>query len=93
MQMIKSLPSVLDENIDNFDEMYEGWNILFSSIRGNIEEENTTRLLQTIANEAGWNTKFAYIDEVEFSDDGIFYNDGLAGPGGCLPILTCLKIQ
>ena len=65
----------LDENIDNFDEYYEGWKILFSSVKDNLEEENTTRLLQTIAEEAGWRTEFAYIDEVEFSDDGVFYND------------------
>jgi glutathionylspermidine synthase len=28
-----------------------------------------------IANEAGWNVEFAYIDEIGFSDDGIFYNN------------------
>ena len=55
--------------------MYEGWNFLFSSIRGNIEEENTTKLLMNIASEAGWNVEFAYIDEIGFSDEGIFYND------------------
>jgi len=65
----------LDKDISNFSQMYEGWNFLFSCIRGNIEEENTTKLLMHIANEAGWNVEFAYIDEVEFSDDGIFYND------------------
>ncbi len=65
----------LDEDVSNFDEVYEGWKILFSSIRGNIEEENTTRLLMNIASEAGWNVEFAYIDEVGFDDDGIYYND------------------
>jgi len=67
--------ATLQEDISNFDEMYEGWKILFSSIRGNIEEENTTRLLMNIASEAGWNVEFAYIDEVGFDDEGIFYND------------------
>jgi len=67
--------ATLDEDISNFDEVYEGWKILFSSIRGNIEEENTTRLLMNIASEAGWNVEFAYIDEVGFDDEGIFYND------------------
>jgi glutathionylspermidine synthase len=66
---------LVDEDISKFEEMYEGWRILFSSIRGNIEEENTTRLLMSIATEAGWECEFAYIDEVEFGDDGIFYND------------------
>ena len=65
--------ATLDENIDNFDEVYEGWKILFSSVKGNLEEENTTRLLQSIAEEAGWNTEFAYIDEIEFSDEGVFF--------------------
>jgi len=65
----------LNEDISKFNEIYEGWKILFSSIKGNIEEENTTRLLMNIANEAGWNVEFAYIDEIGFSDDGIFYNN------------------
>ncbi len=66
----------LEEDVSSFDEHYDGWKILFSSVKGNIEEENTVRLLQSIANEAGFITEFAYIDEVEFSDeDGIFYKD------------------
>ncbi len=66
----------LEEDTSQFSTYYEGWKILFSSIKGNIEEENTVRLLQTIANEAGFHTEFAYIDEVEFSaEDGIFYKD------------------
>jgi len=65
----------LEEDISKFEEMYEGWKILFSSIRGNIEEENTTRLLMNIASEAGWEVEFAYIDEIGFSDDGVFYNE------------------
>ena len=64
----------LTEDVSNFEELYEGWGFLFSSIRGNIEEENTTKLLQHIATEAGFNTEFAYIDEVEFDDYGIYYN-------------------
>lgn len=47
------------------------WKILFSSIKGNDEEEYTTKLLQHIASEAGYHTDFEYIDEVEFSDEGI----------------------
>ena len=64
----------LQEDTSNFDELYEGWGFLFSSIKGNAEEENTTKLLQHIANEAGFNTEFGYIDEVEFDDNGIYYN-------------------
>jgi len=64
----------LDTDIEKFEEHYQelGWKILFSSIAGSIEDENTTKLLQHIATEAGFNTDFEYIDKVEFSDDGIF---------------------
>lgn len=65
----------LEENVDAFKERYEGWKFLFTSIRGNAEEENTVRLLQHIATDAGYHTEFAYIDEIEFSpEEGIFYN-------------------
>lgn len=64
----------LEESVEAFEENYEGWRLLFTSIRGNSEEENTVRLLQHIATEAGYITEFAYIDEVEFSDEeGIFF--------------------
>lgn len=67
----------LDSDIENFDEYYQklGWKILFSSIQGSDEDENTTKLLQHIANEAGFNTDFEYIDKVNFSDDGIFKDE------------------
>jgi glutathionylspermidine synthase len=66
----------LDEDVSDFESRYEGWQFLFTSIRGNSEEENTVRLLQHIATEAGYETAFAYIDEVEFSgEEGIFFND------------------
>ena len=68
----------LEEDVSTFEERYEGWKFLFTSIRGNSEEENTVRLLQHIATEAGYVTEFAYIDEVEFSvEEGIFYQDEL----------------
>jgi len=67
---------VLDGDLEDFEQYYEGWKILFSAIRGNIEDENTTKLLQKMADDAGFHTEFAYVDEVEFSDeDGIFYGD------------------
>jgi glutathionylspermidine synthase len=66
---------VLDNDTEEFDELYKGWKILFTSVKGNIEDENTTKLLQKIADEAGFVTKFAYIEDIEFSDDGIFYED------------------
>ncbi|WP_456428994.1 glutathionylspermidine synthase family protein [Nitratifractor sp.] len=64
----------LEESVESFHERYEGWRFLFTSIRGNAEEENTVRLLQYIAAEAGYKTEFAYIDEIEFDgEEGIFY--------------------
>ena len=66
----------LEEDISSFEERYDGWEFLFTSVKGNSEEENTVRLLQHIATEAGYNTEFAYIDEIAFSsEDGIIYND------------------
>ena len=66
----------LEEDVSDFEERYDGWNFLFTSVKGNSEEENTVRLLQHIATEAGYQTEFAYIDEIEFSaEEGISYND------------------
>ncbi|CAA6809915.1 MAG: Similarity with glutathionylspermidine synthase (EC, group 2 [uncultured Sulfurovum sp.] len=66
----------MDEEVESFEENYDGWKILFSSVKGNIEEENTVKLLQSIANEAGYVTEFAYVDEVQFDgEEGVFFND------------------
>lgn len=65
----------LEEDVSTFEERYDGWSFLFTSVKGNPEEENTVKLLQHIATEAGFETEFAYIDEIEFSDeDGIVYH-------------------
>ncbi len=66
----------LEESVEKFDEYYEGWKILFASVRDAREDEDTTKYLQSIAQEAGFLTEFAYIDEIEFDpNEGIFYND------------------
>lgn len=67
----------LDSDVEKFEEYYKelGWKILFSSIQGSAEDENTTKLLQHIASEAGFNTDFEYMEQVNFSDDGIFKED------------------
>ncbi len=66
----------LDESVEEFEEKYDGWKFLFTSIRDNIEEEQTVKLLQHIADEAGYETEFAYIDDIGFSDEeGIIYQD------------------
>jgi len=67
---------ILEEDVSNFEERYDGWKFLFTSVRGNLEEENTVRLLQHIANEAGYETEFAFMDDVEFDEEeGISYQD------------------
>ena len=61
----------LFDDPEKFDELYDGWKILFSCVEGNAEEETTTRLLQQIATDAGFTTTFEYIQNVRFSDDEI----------------------
>ncbi len=64
---------VMGGDTEEFAENYDDWKILFSSVKGSIEDENTTKLLQSAANEAGFGTDFAFVDEVEFNaDEGIF---------------------
>lgn len=64
---------VMDGETEDFSKNYDGWKILFSSVKGSIEDENTTKLLQSAANEAGFSTDFAFADEVEFDgNEGIF---------------------
>ena len=67
----------LDSDIEKFDEYYSklGWKILFSSISSSSEDINTTKLLQHIATEAGFNTDFEYIENTQFNDEGIFKDD------------------
>ena len=67
----------LDTDVEKFEEYYAnlGWKILFSSISSSSEDINTTKLLEHIANEAGFNTDFEFIENVQFSDDGIFKDD------------------
>lgn len=66
----KRLITLFDDT-ENFDERYDGWKILFSSMDGNDEEEATTRLLQQIATDAGFNTSFEYLGNVQFDENGI----------------------
>ena len=68
---------LVTQDIEHFNEYYEGWKILFSSIAGSSEDELTTRLLENIAAEAGFDTAFCYVDEVGFSEEGIFCDEQL----------------
>ena len=69
----------LNSDIEKFEEYYSklGWKILFSSISSSYEDINTTKLLQHIATEAGFNTDFEFIENVQFNDEGIYKNDEL----------------
>jgi len=71
----KRLITLFDDT-STFDERYDGWKILFSSIEGDDEEESTTRLLQQMATDAGFNTGFEYLQNVHFDKDGIYDADG-----------------
>ncbi len=67
---------VMSGDTKDFGDIYDGWKILFSSVKGSIEDENTTKLLQAAANEAGFETDFAFADEVEFDGkEGVFKAD------------------
>lgn len=65
----------LFDDVENFDERYDGWKILFSSIANNEEEEATTKLLQQIATDAGFNTSFEYLENTHFDENGIYDAD------------------
>ena len=70
----KRLITLFDDS-DVFDERYDGWKILFSSISDSPEEEATTRLLQQMATDAGFNTAFEYLENTHFDENGIFDAD------------------
>ena len=73
-QNFKRLITLFDDT-ENFDERYDGWKILFSSIAENEEEEATTRLLQQMATDAGFNTSFEYLENTHFDENGIYDAD------------------
>ncbi len=58
----------------NFKNLKAGEKILFSSVEGNLEEERSVKLIQSMANDAGFETDFEYLHKVQFSEDGIFNN-------------------
>ena len=67
----------LFDNTNKFEELYNGWKILFSSVEGNDEEEATTKLLQQMATDAGFVTKFEFLQDVRFDEDGIYDTDDI----------------
>jgi glutathionylspermidine synthase len=54
--------------------------ILFSTMRGYPEDDTNVALLTEAAKEAGFDTEFAFVDDVEFSNgEGIFFQDPANG--------------
>jgi len=64
-----------DDGLDQFDHYYNHESILFSSVRNLPEDEQTTRLLEKMAQDAGYQTAFCYMDQVGFLADGGVYNE------------------
>jgi glutathionylspermidine synthase len=62
----------LFDDPEEFEKHYDGWKILFSSVSGNIEEENTVRLLQQMAIDAGFETGFEPLGGIKFDEEGIY---------------------
>jgi len=66
----------LGEDPARFGEFYEGWKMLFSSIQGSLEEEQTVRFLEHIAKEAGFETHFCYAHEARLDGGaGLFFDE------------------
>ncbi len=61
----------LDDGLELFNERYDGWKILFSAPDDDEEKEETSRFLEQLAQEAGFETAFSYLGEVVFDEDGI----------------------
>jgi glutathionylspermidine synthase len=64
-----------DDGLDKFDEYYNNESILFSAVRDLPEDEQTTRLLEKMAQDAGFKTSFCYMDQVGFLEQGGVYNE------------------
>lgn len=59
---------------ENFAHYYQYQNILFSSIAGLPEDERTTRFLQQMATDAGFQTDYCYMNEAAFAEQGGIFN-------------------
>jgi len=71
----KRLITLFDDP-ETFYDNYDGWKILFSSISKNDEEEQTTKLLQQMATDAGFVTAFEYLENTHFDENSIYDTDG-----------------
>ena len=71
----KRLITLFDDTSE-FDERYDGWSILFSSLAENEDDERAIRLLQQMAGDAGFNTGFEYLENTQLGEDGISDKEG-----------------
>ena len=62
--------------IETFEERYDGWKILFSAPEDDEIKIETSFMLKQMAEDAGFETGFCYLHEIEFSEDGIFDAEG-----------------
>lgn len=67
----------LFDDPSEFEKHYDGWKILFSSVSGNTEEEQTVRLLQQMAIDAGFETGFEPLGGVKFDEEGIYDSNNI----------------
>ncbi len=68
----------LFDDPEQFESLYDGWKILFSSAEGSDKEETTAKFLRHMAEEAGFETGFEFLQDVRFDEEGIFDPDNEA---------------
>ena len=61
----------LFNDTSEFEENYDNWKILFSSLAENTEDERAVQFLQQMAEDAGFKTGFEFLENTVFSEDGI----------------------
>lgn len=71
----KRLITLFDDTSE-FEDCYDGWGILFSSLADNEEDERTALFLRQMADDAGFKTGFEFLENTEFSEDGISDSEG-----------------
>ena len=66
----KRLITLFDDTAE-FEERYDDWSILFSSLAENEDDERAVQFLRQMAEEAGFNTGFEFLQNTQLSEDGI----------------------
>lgn len=66
----KRLITLFDDTSE-FENRYDGWKILFSSLSNSDEDERAVKFLQQMADDAGFETGFEYLENTQLGVDGI----------------------